>query len=185
MPSSNGFGRPQTQPTRAYPWCCEVGQSLLALLKPDEHGVLKLPLSSSPEIHDNSLRAWLAPNSKYDLFCVKMLFLVRFRVRSRVRLTAESRLSFSMVCLTPSRCSRPTCRIPDSSARLPKLARKSSAFNSRTLQLDLVLSTTKNLRDIVCLATPEASVLPSMMVPSGWSDCCSRVRMVCRAAGVM
>ena len=49
--------------------------SLLALLKPDENGVLKLPLSSSPEIHDNSLRAWLEPNSNYDLFCLKMLFL--------------------------------------------------------------------------------------------------------------
>jgi len=61
--------------TRAYPWCREIGQSLLALLQPDDQGVLKLPLSSSPEIHDNSLRAWLAPNSNYDLFSLKMLFL--------------------------------------------------------------------------------------------------------------
>ena len=40
---------------RAYPWCAEIGQCLLHLLKPDANGVLKLPLSSSPEIHDNSL----------------------------------------------------------------------------------------------------------------------------------
>jgi alpha-L-fucosidase 2 len=41
----------------------------------DEHGRLKLPLSSSPEIHNNSLSAWLVPNSNYDLFCLKMFFL--------------------------------------------------------------------------------------------------------------
>ena len=45
------------------------------LLEEDAQGVLRLPLSSSPEIHDNSLAAWLAPNSNYDLFCMKMLFL--------------------------------------------------------------------------------------------------------------
>ena len=60
---------------RAYPWCREVGESLRALLKPNAEGRLVLPLSSSPEIHDNSLRAWLVPNSNYDQFCMKMLFL--------------------------------------------------------------------------------------------------------------
>ena len=60
---------------RAYPWCSGVGACMLALLKPDGNGVLKLPLSSSPEVFDNSGRAWLAPNSNYDLMCLKMLFL--------------------------------------------------------------------------------------------------------------
>lgn len=60
---------------RAYPWCREVGQSLRGLLAPDESGRLKLPLTSSPEAHDNSLRAWLVPNSNYDQFCLKMFFL--------------------------------------------------------------------------------------------------------------
>jgi alpha-L-fucosidase 2 len=59
----------------AYPWCREVGQCLRALLQSDAHGVLRLPLSSSPEIYDNSLKAWLPPNSNYDLFCMRMLFL--------------------------------------------------------------------------------------------------------------
>ena len=36
---------------------------------------LVLPLSSSPEIFDNSPQAWLEPNSNYDLMCLKMLFL--------------------------------------------------------------------------------------------------------------
>lgn len=60
---------------RAYPWSAGVGQCMLELLKPDENGVLKLPLSSSPEIFDNSAEAWFQPNTNYDLMCLKMLFL--------------------------------------------------------------------------------------------------------------
>lgn len=60
---------------RAYPWCADVGECLLGLLKPDAAGLLKLPLSSSPEIHDNSARAWLKPNSGYDQACMRQLFL--------------------------------------------------------------------------------------------------------------
>ena len=59
----------------AYPWCREVGTCLRALLQKDSRGTLRLPLSSSPEIYDNSLKAWLPPNSNYDLFCMRMLFL--------------------------------------------------------------------------------------------------------------
>jgi len=59
----------------AYPWCREIGQALRGLLKPDAHGVLVLPLSSSPESFNNDLRAWLQPNSNYDLMCLRMLFL--------------------------------------------------------------------------------------------------------------
>ncbi|MHB8970350.1 MAG: glycosyl hydrolase family 95 catalytic domain-containing protein [Pirellulaceae bacterium] len=61
--------------TRAYPWCREIGECLLHLLKPDTNGVLRLPLSSSPEIFDNSRSAFLIPNSNYDLMSLKMLFL--------------------------------------------------------------------------------------------------------------
>lgn len=60
---------------QAYPWCQAAGECLRALLKPDAQGVLKLPRSSSPEIFDNSDRAWLIPNSNYDLACLKMQFL--------------------------------------------------------------------------------------------------------------
>ncbi len=61
--------------TRAYPWCSGVGECMLSLLKPGVDGRLTLPLSSSPEIFDNGPRAWLEPNSNYDLMCLKMLFL--------------------------------------------------------------------------------------------------------------
>jgi alpha-L-fucosidase 2 len=59
---------------RAYPWCSEIGECLRSLLKPDAEGVLKLPLSSSPEIHEGSLNAWLKPNSNYDHDCMAALF---------------------------------------------------------------------------------------------------------------
>jgi alpha-L-fucosidase 2 len=61
--------------TRAYPWCAEVGESLAALLRPNAGGRLVLPTSASPEIHDNGPRAWLEPNTNYDLAILRMLFL--------------------------------------------------------------------------------------------------------------
>jgi alpha-L-fucosidase 2 len=61
--------------SRAYPWCADAGDCMLGLLKPDANGIQKLPLSSSPEVFDNSGRAWLVPNSNYDIMCLKMLFL--------------------------------------------------------------------------------------------------------------
>jgi alpha-L-fucosidase 2 len=60
---------------RAYPFSKEVGTFAMNLLRPDESGILRLPLSSSPEIHDNSARAWLVPNSNFDVACLRMLFL--------------------------------------------------------------------------------------------------------------
>jgi alpha-L-fucosidase 2 len=52
--------------TRAYPWLEEVARSVVQLMHEDGSGHLKLPLSASPEIFDNSLKAWLPPNSNYD-----------------------------------------------------------------------------------------------------------------------
>ncbi|MBU7005028.1 MAG: hypothetical protein HXS50_05635, partial [Theionarchaea archaeon] len=53
---------------RAYPYCSGIAEALLDLTSPDPvSGKLKLPLSSSPEIHNNSQQAWLTPNSNFDL----------------------------------------------------------------------------------------------------------------------
>ncbi len=59
---------------RAYPYGAEIGRCLEAILKPSPDGKLKLPLSTSPEIHNNSLKAWLTPNSNFDLSLVRWLF---------------------------------------------------------------------------------------------------------------
>lgn len=61
--------------SKAYPWCREAAVCIEELLTEDENGRLILPLSSSPEIYDNSDRAWLKPNSNYDLMSLRMLFL--------------------------------------------------------------------------------------------------------------
>jgi len=58
---------------RAWPFTSEIGEALFALLRPDSAGMLKLPLSTSPEINDNSPSAWLTPNSNFDLALLKWL----------------------------------------------------------------------------------------------------------------
>ena len=58
----------------AYPFCLEHARHIDALLVPDVNGKLKLPLSSSPEFHNNRLNAWLPPNSNYDLALMRWLF---------------------------------------------------------------------------------------------------------------
>jgi alpha-L-fucosidase 2 len=59
---------------RAYPFCVAIGEALEGLLSVDESGYLVLPLSTSPEIHDNTMNAWLSPNSNYDQALLKYLF---------------------------------------------------------------------------------------------------------------
>ncbi|WP_316839101.1 glycosyl hydrolase family 95 catalytic domain-containing protein [Pedobacter gandavensis] len=76
---------------KAYPWSSEVGECMLGLLKKDSKGLLKLPLSSSPEIFDNSPKAWLEPNSNYDLMSLKMLFLSLNEMATEMGKTAEAK----------------------------------------------------------------------------------------------
>ncbi len=83
---------------RAYPFSDEIAVCLKALLKPDANGRLKLPLSSSPEIFDNTRQAFLQPNSNYDLASISMLFLALAEMarelgRSRRRPTEWSELA--------------------------------------------------------------------------------------------
>ena len=75
---------------RALPFCREIGLCLQALLKPDTNGVLVLPLSSSPEIFDNSRRAFMKPNSNYDLASLKMLYLALAEMAAATGDKAES-----------------------------------------------------------------------------------------------
>ena len=77
---------------RAYPWCAEIGRALQALLKPDASGRLKLPLSSSPEIFDYSPRAWLAPNSNYDLALMRFLFSANAEMADALGETGAARV---------------------------------------------------------------------------------------------
>jgi alpha-L-fucosidase 2 len=59
---------------RAAPFCSEIATALLETCIRGQDGKLRLPLSSSPEMHDNSLAAWLTPNSNYDAALLKIAF---------------------------------------------------------------------------------------------------------------
>ena len=59
---------------RAYPYLAALGDCFESLLKPAADGMLRLPLSTSPEIHDNTLRAWLTPNTNFDLALLRWHF---------------------------------------------------------------------------------------------------------------
>ncbi|MDQ6421436.1 glycoside hydrolase N-terminal domain-containing protein [Paenibacillus sp. LHD-117] len=59
---------------KAYVYLRETAECILSLLHPGRDGKLRLAVSSSPEIHDDRLEAWLTPNSNYDLSLLIYLF---------------------------------------------------------------------------------------------------------------
>lgn len=58
---------------RAYPYLEETAQCILGLLE-EQEGNYYLPISSSPEIHDDEAEAFVTPNSNYDLALMQFLF---------------------------------------------------------------------------------------------------------------
>ncbi len=58
---------------RAYPFFKEIGDAILGLFE-EKDGKLYLPLSTSPEIHDNFRESYLEPNSNFDLALLIYLF---------------------------------------------------------------------------------------------------------------
>jgi len=67
-------GDPAFLRERAYPYFAETAACVLRWLSPGADGKLYLPLSSSPEMFNNSIEAWLPPNSNNDLALLKYLF---------------------------------------------------------------------------------------------------------------
>jgi alpha-L-fucosidase 2 len=59
---------------KAYPWLEKVAIYLMEVSLLDEKGIRKLPLSSSPEIFNNSRQAWFSNMTNFDLGLVKWLF---------------------------------------------------------------------------------------------------------------
>ncbi len=64
-----GFLREQ-----AYPYFRETAECIGALLEEGEDGLLRFAISSSPELHDDELEAFVAPNSNYDLAFLHYLY---------------------------------------------------------------------------------------------------------------
>ena len=59
---------------RAYPWIKDVALFLEDLSVKGDDGMLKLPLSSSPEIFSNEARAWFYELTNYDLALMRWTF---------------------------------------------------------------------------------------------------------------
>ncbi len=59
--------------TRCYPFMKDIGIAFLSILK-EKDGKLYLPLSTSPEIYDNTRAAYLEPNTNFDLALLRYLY---------------------------------------------------------------------------------------------------------------
>lgn len=73
---------------RAYPFFKKVGQAIKGLLT-EKNGKLYLPVSSSPEIFDNARKAYLEPNSNFDLSLLIYLFKTLKRYAEQLGENAE------------------------------------------------------------------------------------------------
>lgn len=58
----------------AYPWVRDVARFLENITITDSLGFRQLPISSSPEIYDNSIKAWFHQTTNYDLALMKFNF---------------------------------------------------------------------------------------------------------------
>jgi len=76
---------------RAYPWIRDVAVFLDALSVRAERGRRKLPASSSPEIFDNSAKAWFAETTNFDLSLIKWTFAKAAELSAELGLADEAK----------------------------------------------------------------------------------------------
>lgn len=59
---------------KAYPWLRDVARYFKEISVKDSKGMRKLPISSSPEIHNNSIKAWFSQTTNFDLALIRWTF---------------------------------------------------------------------------------------------------------------
>ena len=74
---------------QAYPYFKEVALFIEVITEKDDQGCRFLPLSSSPEIFDNRLQAWLPPSSNFDLALMRWLFAAATECAAELDLMQE------------------------------------------------------------------------------------------------
>ncbi|ULQ51574.1 glycosyl hydrolase family 95 catalytic domain-containing protein [Flavihumibacter fluvii] len=74
----------------AYPWVKEVAHFLEKITVLDPSGKRKLPISSSPEINDNSLSAWFTETTNYDLALMKFAFKAATEMADALHMAKEA-----------------------------------------------------------------------------------------------
>jgi alpha-L-fucosidase 2 len=75
----------------AYPWVKETAEFLAALTSKDSSGVRQLPLSSSPEIYNNSIDAWFLQNTNYDLALMRFVFSAAAEMAAYLDITKDEK----------------------------------------------------------------------------------------------
>ena len=73
---------------RAYPFLSDTARAIEGLLC-ERGGKLYLPLSSSPEIHDNRREAYLTPNSNFDIALMQYLFSTLEKYAAKLGMAEE------------------------------------------------------------------------------------------------
>lgn len=69
---------------RAWIYFEETAKCITSLLEEGEDGYYYLPVSSSPEIHDDEAEAWVTPNSNYDLALLRYLYAMLIEFSDRL-----------------------------------------------------------------------------------------------------
>jgi alpha-L-fucosidase 2 len=75
---------------KAYPWIRDVAVFLDELSIRGEDGMRKLPLSSSPEIYDNSRKAWFEEVTNYDLALIRWTYSTAAELAQELGMDEES-----------------------------------------------------------------------------------------------
>jgi alpha-L-fucosidase 2 len=75
---------------KAYPWVRDFARFIQRIAVTEGNGLRKLPLSSSPEFHDNSVNAWFGQTTNYDLAIIRWTFEKAEEMASHLRLTDEA-----------------------------------------------------------------------------------------------
>lgn len=75
---------------RAYPYIKDVAVFLEGVTYIDSEGIRRLPISSSPEVNDNSIKAWFHTMTNYDLSLIRFVFSAASELAGEMSLTAEA-----------------------------------------------------------------------------------------------
>lgn len=75
---------------RAYPWIKEAARYFENISITDNNGKCKLPLSTSPEINDNTLEAWFQQTTNYDLAAIRFTYTAAAEMATSLGLTVEA-----------------------------------------------------------------------------------------------
>ena len=75
---------------KAYPWIKDVAVYLNAISVIGDNGLRKLPISSSPEMHNNSKEAWFGETTNFDLSLIRWTFEKASELASELNLKSDA-----------------------------------------------------------------------------------------------